>query len=275
MAAVNLELLKTQVAELLEVLEEPVELKDRCLALLDFYADRTRRALPDQEASKATGIFGVPKPVMRVLSYNLYDSVAKRPKLAQQIATTLWEEGFRETRQLASALLVIQEMSEILNQTRSWVLECDDRHVLRTLADQGLATTRREYVPSFLNEVGKWLSSPHKQLRLFALLALRYAVEDPEFEDLPTVFRILAGIIGRVRGESRQALVDLVNALAQRSPPETTRFLLDEKKRKTRGVERLIRETMTNFPPHQHSVLKRSLSHKNRTGIITSIKIND
>jgi hypothetical protein len=272
MAAVNLEQLRTQVAELLEVVEKPFELKQRCLNLLDFYADRTRRAQPDQEASKATRVFGVPKPVMRVLRHDLRDRVADQPILAQQVATILWEAGYRETRQLASALLAIQDDIKILHQTQTWVLECDDRFVMKTLANHGFANMRSGNAADFLGEARKWLTSPDKRLRLFALIALRYAVEDPEFEDLPTVFRLLERVAGRVRGESRQALIDLVIALARRSPPEATRFLLDEQKRRTRGIKRIIRETMKDFSSHQRTVLKRSLSTKNQTGIIKPTK---
>jgi hypothetical protein len=92
------------------------------------------------------------------------------------------------------------------------------------------------------------------------MLSLHAAVEDPAFEDLPTVFQLCAGLAEKVRGEERRALYAVVTALARRSPPEAARFLTDELANGESGARRMIRETLSAFPRHQRELLRRTLS---------------
>lgn len=268
MPAVNPERLKQQVEDLLTMLGDPVALKRQCLDLLDFYADHTRRSVASGGVKDADWVFSVPRPVLRALSHGLRSRTQEKPALMLPNATVLWEARYRETRLLASAILGGIQQPEVAQWAEARVPNCDDSVVLKELASQGLAGLREADPAAFLERVSGWLGSTHRWLRLFALMALHAAVENPTFEDLPTVFRLLSGVSEKARGESRQVLYALVRTLTRRSPPESARFLLDELAREVPGIQRMIRASLGNFPARQKELLKHALSAKNRTGII-------
>lgn len=268
MPAVNPERLRQQVEDLLTLLGDQVALKRQCLDLLDYYADHTRRSIASGGVKYTEGVFGVPRPVVRALSQGLLSRTQQKPALMLPTATSLWEAGYRETRLLASAILGGIQQLEVAQWAEARASNCDDSVVLMALASQGLAGLREAEPAAFLERVSGWLGSTHRWLRLFALMALHAAVENPTFEDLPTVFRLLSGVSEKARGESRQILYKLLNTLTRRSPPESARFLLDELARKVPGIQRMIRASLGNFPARQQELLKHALSVKKRTGII-------
>lgn len=268
MPAVNPERLRQQVEDLLTLLGDQVALKRQCLDLLDYYADHTRRSLASGGVKDAEGVFGVPRPVVRALSQGLRSRTQQKPALILPTATVLWEAGYRETRLLASAILGGIQQMEVAQWAETRASNCDDRVVLMELASQGLAGLREADPTAFLDRASEWLGSTHRWLRLFALMALHSAVENPTFEDLPTVFRLLSGVSEKARGESRKALYALLRTLTRRSPPESARFLLDELAREVPGTQRTIRASLGHFPARQQELLKHALSVKKRTGII-------
>jgi hypothetical protein len=268
MPAIDPERLKKQVDNLLDVVSDPVELKRGCVELLDFYADRTLKSIAVGKANVTYRAFGAPKPLMRALSVGLRNRLEEQPTSSFPAAAALWEAGYRETRVLASAILGELNGEEVPGWAETWALECDDQITLRELANQGLASWRKAYPTTFLKRVEIWLGSTQKKLRSLALLALQSAVEDPSFEDLPTVFRFLDGTTGRFRGVLFHDLNRLIIALARRSPPEAARFLMDELARGSRVTKRMVQNTMENFPIRQRDLLERALSAKNQTGII-------
>jgi hypothetical protein len=268
MPAINPERLKKQVDSLLAVVSDPVELQKSCVELLDFYADRTRKSEAIGEVNGTYHTFDVPNPLMRALSHGLRSRLKEQSAYALPAAAALWEAGYRETRILASIILGEQYGEQVPSWAETWAIQCDDRIVLKELADQGLVSWRKIDPTAFLEKVEIWLNSTRKKLRSFSLLALQSAVEAPSFEDLPTVFRLLDGTTGRFRGAHFHALIQLINALAKRSPPEAAHFLLDELASGDPGTKRVVQNVLGNFPVRQRQLLERALSVKNRTGII-------
>jgi hypothetical protein len=268
MPAINPERLRKQVDSLLAVVSDPVELQKTCVELLDFYADRTRKSDAVGEVNDTNHTFNVPNPLMRALRHGLRARLGEQSASSFPAAAALWEAGYRETRVLASTILGEQRGKQVPIWAETWAMECDDRIVLMELADQGLVGWRKADPTGFLEKAETWLNSTKKELSLFSLLALQSAVEDPSFEDLPTVFRLLDGATGRYRGAYFHALLQLINALARRSPQEATRFLLDELATGNPGIKRVIQKTLESFPMRQRQLLERALSGKNRTGII-------
>jgi len=268
MPAINPERLRQQVEDLLTVLGDQVTLKRQCLDLLDYYADHSHRSFASGGVKGTEWVFGVPRPVVRALSQGLRSRTQQKPALILPTATTLWEAGYRETRLLASAILGGIQQMEVAQWAEARASNCDDSVVLMELASQGLAGLREAYPTAFLERVSGWLGSTHRWLRLFALMALHSAVENPAFEDLPTVFRLLSGVSEKTRGESRKVLHALLRTLTRRSPPESARFLLDELAREVPGIQRMIRASLGHFPTRQQELLKHALSVKKRTDII-------
>lgn len=260
MPAVNPERLKKQVDDLLDLLEDPTAFLRQCLDLLDFYSDRTRRPNMSSTADTMDWDFNTPRPVMRVLINGIVSRAAKQPATLMPVATVLWNAGFRETRLLACTILGCQRRSDVGQWIEKWISDCVDSAAIDQLARLGVTGWREAYFKSYTAKMEKWLKGSLRRLRLFALIALQSAVEDVDFNDLPTIFRILSGASKSVRGESRQALYKLVRTLAKRSPPEATRFLLDELEGEIPGSRRMIRSLLESFPARQRDLLERALS---------------
>ncbi|NIS79974.1 MAG: hypothetical protein GTO14_07160 [Anaerolineales bacterium] len=260
MAAVNPARLNTQVGELLACLHDPVALRRECLEILDFYADRTRRPSVSSSADDAVRIFRVPRPVIRALGTGLKTRVIERPDLAYAAASALWEAGYRETRQLACVILGAYRQSEIADWVTDWVPSCEDRVALAELARVGLQGWRANDVAMFLSKVAEWLESSSLRMRVFSLQALDAAAHDEDFDELPTVFRLITGRVATSQGREKRSLYSLVNTLATRSPPETARFLIDEINREGGAARKMTRSLIENFPSRQRILLERTLS---------------
>jgi hypothetical protein len=268
MSAVNPKRLAAQVEDLLTLLDDPQAFCRQCLDLLEFYASRTRKPVTMTNLEETLRVFNVPRPVIRALSTGLSKHTQARSHLAWPAAAALWETGYRETRLLSSAILGGQPTEEVAQMAEAFASDCDDDVVLFELADRGLVGWRYGAAPKFLEKVAIWIESPRRRLRVFALMAIRAAVDDSEFAELPTVFRILSGRVESARGDERRSLYALVRSLAKRSPPETVRFLLDEMAKDGPSSRRMVRNTWESFPLRQRQLLERALSTENRTGIM-------
>ncbi len=259
MPAVNPERLKKQVDDLQELLEDPTAFVRQCLDFLDFYADRTRRPTKSQRAERMNQDLNAPRPVMRALINGVRSRTKKQPALSKPAATALWNTGNHDARLLACAILGDLRRPEVAKWMERWALDCDDRADMAKLAFQGLTGWREADPESFMEKIEVWLTASNRRLRLLALMALQSAVEDATFKDLPTIFRLLSGVSSKVRGESRQVLYTLVRTLAKRSPPEATRFLLDELACEIPGSRRMISSLLEDFPTRQHDILESAL----------------
>ncbi len=260
MSAVNPTRLAMEVEELGDLVTDPAALRRACLNLLDFYADRTHRAGSSAVKRNALKAFHVPRPVIRALSVKLHVLTQAHPEIAWPAASALWEAGYREMRLLSIAILNGQTDPSVPQLAEAWAFKCSDLTLLAELSVTGLEGWRRTDPSKFLTQIAAWSNAVKSPLRILALLSLHAAVEDPTFEDLPTVFQLCAGLAGKVRGEERRALYAVVTALARRSPPEAARFLTDELAKGDAGVRRMIQDTLTAFPKRQRELLQRTLS---------------
>lgn len=260
MAAINPARLNEQIDDLLEYLDQPAAFRRKCLDILDFYADRTRRPTAKSAADDTPRAFRVPRPVLRAMGVRLKSSAQDDPELARLASSSLWEAGYRETRLLASAILSGQRHSLIGEWVIEWITTCDDRIAVADIARVGIQGWRKEDEKEFLDKCAEWIQSPKRSIRVFCLLALDAAVSDPGFSGLPAVFRMLVGKAASAQRDEKRALLQLVRMLADRSPLEATRFLLDEVKHHNGGVKAFIRALIDQLPHKQRKLLEQALS---------------
>lgn len=260
MSAVNPTRLAMEVEELGDLVTNPAALRRACLNLLDFYADRTHRSGSSTVKRNVSKAFHVPRPVVRALSIKLQALTQANSDIAWPAASALWEAGYREMRTLSIAILHGQTDPSVPQMAEAWASNCSDHTLLAELSATGLEGWRRVDPSKFLTQIAAWSNAKKSSLRMLALLSIHAAVEDPTFEDLPTVFQLCEGLAGKVRGEERRALYAVVSALARRSPPEAARFLTDELAKGDVGVRRMIEDTLSAFPRRQRELLQRALS---------------
>jgi len=248
MPAIDPDRLRKQVAGFAGAIGDPAELRRRALDILEFYADRTRRPGPSTHVDDVSPAFGVARPVMKSLTQALRRAAAGKPERGLAAAEALWQTGYREARLLAAALVGDQFGEPVMKWVESHARMTDDNIVLAELAGQSTAGWRVAEPGGFVDQLARWLDSSRRGTQQLAYLAMTSAVEDPRFHQLPRLFGLIAGRAGSVRGETRKALYRLLRALARRSPPETTHFLIAEVAGGDPAAIRMARNVIDSLP---------------------------
>jgi len=259
MPAIDPDRLTRQVAKVAEAAGDPIELRRRALDLLEFYADRTRRPGASTQVDDVPPSFGAPRSVMRALTSKLVGAVTGRPERALAGAEALWRADHRETRLLAAALVGSLDDRRAPTWVEDHAALTNDYVVLGEMAVRGLTGWRQADPLDFVDNLMRWLDSSKRPTQHLALLAIVAAADDPEFRQLPRLFPLMSGRSGSFRGEIRKAYTASIRALARRSPPEATYFLMAEVASGDPAAFRLARAVLDALPPDNAGRLRRAL----------------
>jgi len=225
MPAIDPGRLARQVADLQLLAANPAELSQSVTRLVGEYAERTRRE-PEGEST-------LPPPVHRAILHGLQLALANDPEAGARAAAALWGATPVATKLLAAGLLGCYGEDFAANQAEAWAADAVPAQVILQLGEVGLTRWRRTHPAEFLFRSEGWLGD---RRRLLALYALRAAVQEAEFEDLPAVFQLLDGIGSRLRGESKRAFGSLIKALGNRWEGETSQFVVEQLERGGAGT---------------------------------------
>ncbi len=198
---------------------------------------------------------------MRQLQWAIEKTEFDHDETWREIATSLWGYGYRELRGLAAVVLGSYAKSEVLTMAEAWAAVCGDVEVVISLASAGLRSYRARVPSELMKAIDGWLNSDNSHIRNFGLQALLAFLEGGKNEHVPTILLSLRGVSDRARGESWKTLLVLLEELAVRSPPETTRFLLDEIEDGTKGTERLVRSMLGSFPEVYRNRLQNGIKN--------------
>jgi hypothetical protein len=259
MTAVNPSRLENEIAGVLTLVDDHTACARECMRMLEYYADRMKRSGDSADVMEGLHVLHVPNPVVRQLGAGLAEAMRGEDHPWEQVACALWEQRYREAQLVAIAIVGVRSDDRVPGLVRTWALECDDSRVFTHLADQGLDQFRTSRASDFYIAVEEWLGSSVNRLRHLGLLALSAVIEAHHAQYMPTILRLIQGVVGEVRGEARQALYELVRAIAGLSPLEIASLLMEEVKSGTPGIERMIRETSTSFPPRQKQRLEDAI----------------
>lgn len=227
MPAIDLARLKTQAARLTEKFGEPEAFIHDLNELLDIYTNRTiRGAQVAQRHSIPT--YNTPKPVLRQIQSELAPLAETRPGEAITLIKALWDAGSMESRLLAASLLgSIPSSSAIPALTRlpDWLARSTDREVRAALLTDALARLRRERPDTLFIILESWLASGRPSLQVWGMQALVPMLEEPHFENLPAVFRILRPAFEAAGPLTQLDFQTCMAALEHVSLTETVAFL--------------------------------------------------
>ncbi len=260
MTAVDPQRLAREIEALGTEMKNPKALRSRVVALLDIYADRTRRTGSGANPDRTSWSFDVPPPILRTLKQFLCERLADKLELAWGIADELWLAGYRETQMLAADVLSLQEDEQVAEWAETHAAGSVDSDTLALLASNGLAGWRQADPQGFLRKASLWLHGEEARIKAFGFYSLAAAAREPSFEHLPAIYNLISGLVWPARGEIKRAMFDLVNAMAQRSPAETTHFLLERLKRGGSGAKRLARHVQDSLPTPQQAAIRKALS---------------
>jgi hypothetical protein len=263
MPAIQPARLRKQAALLAQSFDQPEVFTRSLQHLFELYADNARRPSRGSEIPPLMDAYFVRPPVLRQLLAELAPYAQKESGAAIDLAKALWEQPYLESRQLAAGLLGLipaENPQPILECLESWLDSRPEDRLIEALLEQGMQSLRRDSLDSYLELVSNWLDRRevfYKQLGLRALISL---VRDPEFENIPAIFRMIQPFSRSLASELRSFMVDILHALARRSPQETSFFLrysLDSPDNP--DTPWLIRQTLPAMPVEMQESLRNAV----------------
>jgi len=228
MPVIQPERLKQQAADLVLNFSDPERFLRALNNLLNIYADRAIRPSITGEPNALLKKYGVPPPVLRYILLAMGPHAQQDPASALVLCDCLWQEPNLEYRTLAIGLLGLIPLSEenqAIRRAKIWAQQESDRRLVLNIFEQGLAGVRKNHPELLLDMAQEWLREPRVDMQRLGLQALLPLASDPGFENLPVFFKILLPIAAQIRSELRPELLDIVLALAHRSPREASYFV--------------------------------------------------
>ena len=252
MPAIQPARLKLQAAQLGEKFAQPAAFLRGLHDLLEFYADRTRRPSQTGTPPPLLPTYNVPPPVMRHIERELTPRATASAEAALALADALWGEPHLECRLLAIHLLGAippTPLAPILQRALAWAQDTDEDTLLEALLQKGLKQVRENALDRFLTMIQDWLNTNDIATQKVGLLALLTVLTASDFENLPLIFRMLAPVSASPPLDLRLHLLDVIEALAHRSPQETAYFLRQSlTKTNDPGSAWLVRNSLNFFP---------------------------
>jgi len=227
MPAIDLARLKIQAARLAEKFAEPETFLRDLNEMLDFYTNRTIRAAQVVQRL-STPTYHTPRPVLRQIESELAPLAENRPHEAINLIKILWEADSLESRLLAAFLLGCfpsDQAIPALTILPAWLNQSIDKEIRTALLTTAFARLRREKPDTFFIILEGWLGSPQPTLQVWGLQALVPLLQDPYFENLPAVFRILHPAVQAAGPATQLDLRACLAALERVSLIETVAFL--------------------------------------------------
>ena len=231
--------------------------------LLEFYAERIRRHGQAGKPGPMMPAYKVPHPVLRYLLQELAPLAEQDPQAGLELCDALWEQNFLEFRLLSSMLLgsvPVSTPETVLQRIRNWINPGLEDHLIDALLVNGLDYLRKQDSQAILALAENWLNGSTVLDKQLGMRVLSSIIRDPAFDNLPVFFRLIHPLCQSAPPALRPDLLDMVEALAHRSPLETAHFL-----RQTLHLPDspqtpwLVRQVLPAFPENIQKSLRQTL----------------
>lgn len=230
--------------------------------LLDFYADRARRPGLTGTPGPLISAYKVRPPVLRMVLQELVPLAQENPAQGLALCDALWAESFLEMRQLGAQLLgqIPPEPPEpIVERVQRWITPQLEFFLLECVLQDSLERVRREHPEMMVKLVQGWLESGQKFQQQIGLRALLPLIEDQRFENLPAFFRLAQPFCRVAPPGLRPDVLDVIAALARRSPQETAYFLRQTlTSPEAPDAPWLVRQSLEAFPADIQNGLRQA-----------------
>jgi hypothetical protein len=270
MPAIDLARLKIQSARLAEKFAEPDAFLHELNETLDFYTNRTIRAAQVVRRLSAP-TYHTPRPVLRQIENELATLAEIRSDEAVNLIKVLWEANSLESRLLAAFLLGNIPSDQAIPTLRllpAWLNQSIDKEIRTALLTTALTRLRREEPETFFMILEGWLGSPQPVLQIWGMQALIPLLQDPQFENLPAVFRILRPAIQAAGPLTQLDLQVCLAALERFSLSEPVAFLREIISTAPRPMMlRILRRILPGLSQELQEALRESLREQNNLAL--------
>jgi len=264
MTSINPARLKIQCAELSENHSNPAKFIPGLHDLLGFYAARIRQTSLSRTPLTLQA-YQVPAPVLRALVIELEEYLEGHPSIGLKLIDALWKEEWVEFRQLA--IICLGDLppfdpEQILDRIKFWLKSCTAEDIRRRIMTRGLNHLIEEKPKIIFNFIGDLISSGSKMNHQAALFGLQVFGENPDFDNLPVVYKHLAEILQNEDAGLMKEITALLKALQQRSEQETAFFLERQLAAAANPrIFRVTRQVMGQFNTDNQALLRKTLDN--------------
>jgi len=263
MPAVNPTRLKFQLEALLSNFVSPQEFHRQLQDLFNLYANRALRFGESSPTMPLLPMYNPPQPVLRQLLLSLIPYIKEHPVNALNLADELWNDDYFEIKQIAISILGIvpsKNPEAILDRIEEWLSPDLDMDLKKEILSSGLVEIQSTFPEVWESFIKSLLSQKGPEWVSLGILGLTEGVKNPTYKNLPVIFRLISPLIQDPLSKHERTLTKLIEAIADRSPTETT-FFLKQALSITRSQEttRLVKGCLSAFPEDLRQSLKDSL----------------
>jgi len=264
MPAIQLARLKKQAARLADVFHDPPAFRGALFEVLDYYADRTRRHGQAGEPPPLRTAYNVPAPVIRQIVKELSVFAANYPESSLSLCDYLWGQAYFEENLLAAHLLGHTRLANpepVLERVHNWLASKPESRLVKAILEYGLAGIRQSAPEQFVRALEGWVKGANPYQKQVGLKAMLLLIDQPGFDDLNFIFRLINPLIRSSPAEIQADAIDVLRALARHTPVETAynlRVILDTSEGLNNAAW-FIRRTLKYFPPHVQIQLRAAL----------------
>ncbi len=266
MPAAELSRLRAQINGLINRFADPTGFRIALRDLLEMYENRAYRAGQAVQAQPLLPSYRTAPLIMQQLELELSKTCQEQPEQALDVIEALWHDPYLEPRLLAAAMLGSipagpMYLGEAITQKlRAWASPQENFRMLDALFRAGTTSLRRSAPKLLLDLCEEWLSDRQMAVQSLGIRALIPMIEDPLFENLPPVFRLLSHPVQTTPTALQTDLQAALEALTRRTPVETAYFLRQALNiTPGPGTARLIRRLLPLFGPAQQESLRAAL----------------
>jgi len=263
MPAIDLARLKKQTAQLADLFDQPSAFLREVREILEFYVNRTLRS-QGVAPSSVLPTYRTPPVVLRQIETELGRVAERNPIQALELADALWDEGSLETKLIAAVLLgrIPPQEERLLARLTAWTQAVRDPNVRAALLTTSLTRLRKETPDLFLVLVKEWLHPARQRMWSNGVQALVPLISSPDFDNLPPIFEIIEPIIKASPATLQYDLQELIIALFEASPDETTYFIQQLLKRTKNPLPAVALRRMAPELPQELQVSLREMLRK-------------
>jgi len=258
--AIQPSLLNQQAATLAENFSDPDTFVRSLHYLLEFYSDRSRNPGIAGSAPPITSAYKVRMPVIKTILRTLEPLALKDPQQALNLCDVLWNEPVLEFRQLGAMLLgqIPPEPPElIIERLKSWLQPELEFFLIETLMQYSFVAVRKRHPQAIIRLVQDWIEIQSPFENQIALRALLPLISNPDFQNVPVFYRLIQPLVISLPTGLRPDVVDVLEALARRSPQETAFFLRSSiAMPNSEDAAWLTRQLISDFPPELQKELR-------------------
>jgi hypothetical protein len=211
--------------------------------------------------------YNISDPVLRQVESELNRRAAQNESIvALQLADALWNDNYFECKLLACSLIGVARTGDekaITERIQTWAQPDEDGRIIRALFKAGKTHLGKENPERWLQQIILWISADSIPVQGLGLRALQTILTDPEFENLPRIYKLLIPLAASAPPALHPDLTRVIEILAQRSKSETVSFLKYVLVVASNSqITRLIRRCLPFFDEDDQKKLRLALAQK-------------